>query len=253
LEAVDELLGEGFAGLCPEEAAADAAVFLDREGEGEKHFDVLLDVFGGGFVELFVFEGLGEPRRVEAEVDADVAVLVEAGVVEGWAEAEDADGGGLKLPDRIETGEFGVDVGVGIATGTGVAGIKLGGPEVPAHLELVGGVVVELFGGLGDGVFDDGGGGVAAFFGAIIGDVDSLVGGGFGEADGIGGGCGDPLFATDEGELAHDRDESRGEGVEAEVGKPEAKVELIGHEDSLDPGVGLPLRRLVPDLCYRDG
>jgi hypothetical protein len=34
LEAVDELLGEGFAGLGPEETAADAAVFFDREGEG---------------------------------------------------------------------------------------------------------------------------------------------------------------------------------------------------------------------------
>ena len=29
LQAVDELLGEGFAGFGPEEAAADAAVFLD--------------------------------------------------------------------------------------------------------------------------------------------------------------------------------------------------------------------------------
>ncbi len=34
LEAVDEFLGEGFAGFGPEEAAADAAVFFDREGEG---------------------------------------------------------------------------------------------------------------------------------------------------------------------------------------------------------------------------
>jgi hypothetical protein len=34
LEAADELLGEGFAGLGPKEAAADAAVFFDREGEG---------------------------------------------------------------------------------------------------------------------------------------------------------------------------------------------------------------------------
>ena len=98
LEAVDEFLGQRLAGFGPEEAAADAAVFLDGEGEGEEHLDVLLDVFGGGLVELIVFEGLGEPGGVEAEVDADVAVLFEAGVVELRAEADDADGGGLRLP-----------------------------------------------------------------------------------------------------------------------------------------------------------
>ena len=59
LEAVDELLGEGFAGFGPEKTAADAAVFFDGEGEGEEHLDVLLNVFGGGLVELFVFEGFG--------------------------------------------------------------------------------------------------------------------------------------------------------------------------------------------------
>jgi hypothetical protein len=35
LEAGDEFFGEGLAGLGPEEPAADAAVFLDQEGEGE--------------------------------------------------------------------------------------------------------------------------------------------------------------------------------------------------------------------------
>ena len=63
----------------------------------------------------------------------------------------------------------------------------VGSPEIPAHLELVGGIVVELLGGLGYGVFDDGGGGV---LGAVVVDVDALVGGGFVEADGVGGGGG---------------------------------------------------------------
>ena len=117
------------------------------------------------------------------------------------------------------------------------------GPELPPHLELVGHVVVELLGGLGDGVFDDGAGGV---FGAVVVDVDALVGGGFVEADGVDAGGGDAGVFADEGELAHDRDEGRGEGVEAEVGEPEAKVELIGHRDSLDlwgtGWLGKPLR-----------
>ena len=51
LEAGDQLFGEGFAGLGPEEAAGDAAVLLDGEGEGEELFNVLLDAFGDVFVE----------------------------------------------------------------------------------------------------------------------------------------------------------------------------------------------------------
>src|SRR5262249_8834627 len=105
------------------------------------------------------------------------------------------------------------------------------GPELPAHLELVGHVVVELLGGLGDGVFDDGVGGV---FGAVVVDVDALIGGSFVEADWVDTGGGDTGFFADEGELAHDRDQGRGKGVEAEVREPEAKVELIGHTSSLD-------------------
>ncbi len=111
LEAGDEFFGEGFAGLGPEETAGDAAVFLDGEGEGEEHFDVLLDAAGGlgvvaelgvGFVvaaglgvavgvEEIVFEGVEHPGGVEAKVDADVAVLLVGGGVEVWCEAEDAD------------------------------------------------------------------------------------------------------------------------------------------------------------------
>ena len=44
---------------------------------------------------------------------------------------------------------------------------------------------MELLGGFGDGVFDDGAGGVLVFFGAFVVDVDALVGGRLGEADGI--------------------------------------------------------------------
>ena len=39
--------------------------------------------------------------------------------------------------------------------------------------------------------------------------------------------------SADERELAQDRDQRGGKSLEAEVGEPEAKVELIGHEDSL--------------------
>ena len=49
---------------------------------------------------------------------------------------------------------------------------------------------MELLGGFGYCGFDDGGGGVLVFFGAVVVDVDALVGGGFGETDGIdAGGC----------------------------------------------------------------
>jgi hypothetical protein len=40
LEAGDESFGEGFTGLGPEEAAGNAAVLLNGEGEGEELFDV---------------------------------------------------------------------------------------------------------------------------------------------------------------------------------------------------------------------
>ncbi len=56
---------------------------------------------------------------------------------------------------------------------------------------------MELLGGLGDGVFDDG---VLGGLGAVVVDVDALVDGGFVEADGVDGGGGDALFAADESE-----------------------------------------------------
>ena len=231
MEAGDEFFGEGFAGLSPEEAAGDAAVFFHGEGEGEEHFDVLLDALlgegfevGGGLVGGEVFEGdvVEDPWRVESEVDADVAVLLKGGVVEAGAEAEEADGGGLELPEWVEAG-------------VGVGG-EVWRPEVPAHFELVGHVVVELLGGFGDGVFDEGVGGI---FGAVVGDVDALVGGGFSEADGVYGGSGDTLglgAAADAGKLVQDGDERGGERLKAEVGEPEAKVELIGHRTRVQGG-----------------
>ena len=217
-------------------------MFLDGEGEGEEHLDVLLDALDGllvvaelgiGFVvavvgiavifEAVVFEDVEDPGGVEAEVDADVAVLFEAGVVEVGAEAQDADGAGFVAPEGVELGFF------------GGGGGDVGGPEVPLHLELYGHVVVEVLGGLGDGVFDDGVGGV---FGAVVVDVEALVGGGLGEVDGVDGGggdaaglglCGGVGRGGYEGELAEHAGEGRGEGFEAKVGVPEAEIELVGH------------------------
>ena len=207
LQAGDQLFGEGFAGFGPEEAAGDAAVFLDREGERKEHLDVLLNALLRGLVEVGVFEGVVEdPGGVEAEVDADVPVLFIGGLVEHGAEAEDLDGGWLGEPKGVECGgPFGI----------------FGGPEAPLHLELVGHIVVELLGSLSNGVVDDG---VLGGLGAVIIDVDTLVDGCFVEGDGVNGGRGDSLgFWTGDGcELAEDADELAGQAVKAEVGKPEA-------------------------------
>ncbi len=116
------------------------------------------------------------------------------------------------------------------------AGIRFGDPEAPAHLELVGGVVVELLGGFGDGGFGEAGVGVGGF-GAVVVDVNTLVDGGFGPVDGIRGGGGDAGelgmgagLAGDDDELAQDADEGVGQGLEPEVRKPEAQIKLVGHE-----------------------
>ena len=129
-------------------------------------------------VEAVVFGGVEGPGGVEAEVYADVAVLFVAGVFEVGAEADDADGAGFEAPE-------GVELGLG-----GCGGGDVGCPECPAHLELDGHVVVEVLGGFGDGVFDDGTLGVGVFLGAGVVDVEALVGGGLGEGDGIDGGGG---------------------------------------------------------------
>ena len=110
---------------------------------------------------------------------------------------------------------------------------------------------MELFGGLGDGVFDDG---VFGGLGAIVVDVNALVDGRFGEADGIDGGGSDALFAADEGELPQDGDERGGKRVEAEVREPEAEVELIGHGDSVQGGERpdlLPMDEKIEEIGSR--
>ena len=117
----DELFCEGLAGLGPQQAAADAAVLLHQEGEGEELFDVLLDVDLRGLVEGLVFGGLprgsgergiGDPGRVDAEVDQQVAVLLVSGDVEAGAEAEDADGVGAQPPGGAGgAGGEGVEIG----------------------------------------------------------------------------------------------------------------------------------------------
>src|ERR1700744_5856633 len=219
LEAGDEFFGEGFAGLGPEEAAGDAAVLFDGEGEGEELLDVLLDALGGFGVERFFFSTFEGPGSVEAEVDADVAVLLVGAEVEVGAEADDADADGLEAPGGIEAGRG-----------------RFGDPEAPTHFELVGGVVVELLGGFGDGVFGEGGVGFGGFAAFVV-DVDALVDGGFRPVDGIGGGSGDAgelglsaAFAGDGDELTEHADECVGEGLEPEVREPETEVELVGHE-----------------------
>ena len=158
--------------------------------------------------------------------------MFEAGGVELGAEADDADGAGFELPEGVEAGG-GVE-GVVFVCGrvVGAAGAGVRGPETPGHFELVGDVVVELLGGFGDGVLDDGGGGVLVVFGAWVGDVEALVDGGFGEGEGVGGGGLDAFAcgrAAELGELAHDAGEGGGQGLEAEVGEPETEVELVGH------------------------
>ncbi len=57
MQSCDELLGEGFAGLGPEESAGDAAVFFDQQGEREQLFYILLDVEMGFGVERFGPDG----------------------------------------------------------------------------------------------------------------------------------------------------------------------------------------------------
>jgi hypothetical protein len=95
---------------------------------------------------------------------------------------------------------------------------------------------VELLGGLGDCVLDDGAFGIGGVLGAIVVDVDPLVGRRFGPVDRIDAGGGDAAEGAgglavfgDEGELAEDADECSGERVEAKVGVPEAELKLIGH------------------------
>src|SRR5437899_1960309 len=100
LQTSDEFFGEGFAGLSPEQTTGDTAVFFYGQCKGKEHFYVLLNALLGEFIQSFIFQGVvHDPWGVEAEVDADVAVLLEAGVVELGAKAEDADDGGAEFPE----------------------------------------------------------------------------------------------------------------------------------------------------------
>ncbi len=252
LEACDQFFGQGLAGLGPEQTAGDAAVLLNQEGEGEEFFDILLDVYLGFFVERIVLGGVGfvvgDPGGVEAEVDEQVAVLLVSGVVKVGAEAEDAYGVGAKFPwgvaiaegrlVEVWVGGLGVEVvDVASVVQSAIGGVRLiERPELPAHLEFVGHVVVELLGGFPDGGFDGGirsvCGGVDfswADGGELVGvDVDSLVGGCLGEVDGVGGRRGDTLGA-DQGKLAEHADQLGGKGFQAEVVVPEAEIQAICH------------------------
>lgn len=200
-------------------------MLFDRESEGQQHLDVFLDVLGGlvtnvGVFPVFVVVFIEEEWGVEAEVDANVAILFEGGVVKVGAEGEELDRGGKALPAAVEAGFAG-----------------LPGPEPPLHLELVDRVFVEYLHGFGNGVFDER---VLLFnsLGAGVEDVLALVDGWRGEADRVRGGGGDPRQAGDAGELAQDGDYGFRQGGEAEVGKPDGEVELIGHPFSLVAGSG---------------
>ena len=208
-------------------------MFFYGQGEGEELFDVLLDAKGGVAVEPIVVDDLvaqGE-RGIEAEIDADVAVAFVGAVVELRAEADDADAGGFEAPGAVEL--RGQAAAIEVVRG-GEAG--LGHPEAPAHFELVGGVLVELFGGFGDGVFDAGGFGVVGGLGAVVVDVDALVHGGFGPVDGKGAGGVDARVIAafdagrgDLGELAQNADYGLGQRGEAKVRVPETQEKLVGH------------------------
>ncbi len=60
---------------------------------------------GAGFFVVPDFFLVENPGGVEAEVDADVAVLLEGGVVEFGAEGEELYGFGAALPEAVEACE----------------------------------------------------------------------------------------------------------------------------------------------------
>ena len=97
------------------------------------------------------------------------------------------------------------------------------GPKLPFHLELVGGVLVEEFHGLGDSVFNERVGYVGGVvFGAFVEDVNALVYRRLGEVHRDCGGRRDARKARQAGELVQHANGGRGECVELEVGKPDA-------------------------------
>ena len=105
-------------------------------------------MWAGGFGVEFALGGLAAggfegPGGVEAEVDADVAVLGVAGLVELGAEAEDADGGWALLPE----GGGGVRFA---GEGDGLVGAA-GGDVVEAVFEVCVGVMFGVEVGTGGG------------------------------------------------------------------------------------------------------
>ena len=116
---------------------------------------------GSAAVELVVFK---HPGRIETEIDPNVAVLIVGCLVEVGAEAGNPNACRFKPPGRIKRGFLALR-----------ASIRQ--PEHPAHLEFVGAVVMQLFGSFGDRVFDDGCFRVGRAFGAVVVDVDALIGG----------------------------------------------------------------------------
>ena len=154
-----------------------------------------------------------------------MAVLLEAAVVKAGAETDDADFGGLELPVGVEA--F-------------FSGVYVGGPESPTHFELVGGIVVEFGGGLGDGAFDDGTGGVRSVGGAAVVDVNPLICGRFSPVDGVGACRVNPgegalglAVRGDQSELTEHTGEGCGQGFETEIRVPETEVKLVGHSSIL--------------------
>lgn len=191
-------------------------MLLHTEDEGEQDLDVLRETLFAVFVKVvfFLHEGC-----VQAEVDADVAVLLEGRVVELRAEAGDLDRCGLQLPGSVQA--FAGDDGL---------------PQLPLHLKLVGGVVVQAFGRFGDGVLCQG---LFAGFGTVVEHEDALEDGRLIPSQRDGGRDADAIVAADLAELLQDGDELLRQGSETEVWEPEAEIELICHREIGCAGGGL--------------
>lgn len=103
-------------------------------------------------------------------------------------------------------------------------------PEVPAYLEFIGHIVMELLGCFGDSVFNKR---VVIGLRAVIVDIDALPRWSFIEADGIDRSRGDAFVPADDLKLAQYAGKRAGQCLKAEVWKPHAEIELVGHDTSL--------------------
>jgi len=170
LEAGDEFLGEGFAGLGPEQARGDAAVLLDEQGKGEELFDVLLDVElgllsrGWSSSGKSSTQGVSRPKSMRRCRSVRIPRRRRRDRSRGCARCgvrsfQGCQGCGRRdRPDRNRgrsPGRAPARRRLGRVIQAAVGGVGfLQRPELPAHFELVGHVVVELLGGLGDGGFE---------------------------------------------------------------------------------------------------